>query len=93
MSVRSVAPAFALPGEQLIEWGGSLRWFASNADARTIRAAAAQAGGHATLFRAADKSAGVFTPLAPALAKIHRNLKQAFDPAGIFDRGRMYPDF
>jgi glycolate oxidase FAD binding subunit len=92
LSVLSVTPALALAGEQLIEWGGSLRWLASNADARTVREAAAQAGGHATLFRAPDKSAGVFTPLAPALAKIHRNLKQAFDPAGIFNRGRMYPD-
>ena len=92
ISLPSVAPPLALPGEQLIEWGGSLRWLASNADARTIREAAAQAGGHATLFRATDKSAGVFTPLAPALAKIHRNLKQAFDPAGIFNPGRMYPD-
>jgi len=92
LSVPSVAPPFALPGEQLIEWGGSLRWLASNADARTIREAAAQAGGHATLFRASDKGAGVFAPLAPALAKIHRNLKQAFDPAGIFNPGRMYPD-
>jgi glycolate oxidase FAD binding subunit len=92
LSVRSVTPALALPGEQLIEWGGSLRWLASNADARTVREAAAHAGGHATLFRAADKSAGVFTPLAPALAKIHRKLKQAFDPAGVFNPGRMYAD-
>ena len=92
LSVPSVAPPLALPGEQLIEWGGALRWLASNADARTVREAAANAGGHATLFRAADKSAGVFAPLAPALAKIHRNLKQAFDPAGIFNPGRMYPD-
>ena len=93
LSLPSVAPPLALPGEQMIEWGGSLRWLASNADARAVRAAAAQAGGHATLFRAADKSAGVFTPLQPVLAKIHRNLKQAFDPAGIFNRGRMYSDF
>jgi glycolate oxidase FAD binding subunit len=92
LSVPSVAPPLAVPGEQLIEWGGALRWFASNADARTVRDAAAQAGGHATLFRAADKSAGVFTPLSPPLARIHRNLKQAFDPAGIFNPGRMYPD-
>ena len=92
LSVPSVAPPLELPGEELIEWGGSLRWLASNADARTIREAAAQAGGHATLFRATDKSAGVFAPLAPALAKIHHNLKQAFDPAGIFNPGRMYPD-
>jgi glycolate oxidase FAD binding subunit len=92
LSLPSVTPPLALPGEQLIEWGGSQRWLASNADARTIREAAAQAGGHATLFRASDKSAGVFTPLAPALAKIHRNLKQAFDPAGVFNPGRMYPE-
>jgi glycolate oxidase FAD binding subunit len=92
MSLPSVAPPLAFPGKQLIEWGGALRWLACKADARAIREAAAQAGGHATLFRAADKSAGVFTPLAPALARIHRNLKQAFDPAGIFNRGRMYQD-
>jgi glycolate oxidase FAD binding subunit len=92
LSLPSVAASLALPGEELIEWGGALRWLASNADARTIREAAAQAGGHATLFRATDKSAGVFTPLAPALAGIHRRLKQAFDPAGIFSVGRMYPD-
>ncbi len=90
LSVPSVAPPLALPGEQLIEWGGAQRWLASNADARTIREAAQAAGGHATLFRAADKSAGVFTPLAPALAQIQRRLKQAFDPAGIFNPGRMY---
>jgi glycolate oxidase FAD binding subunit len=92
LSVPSVTPSLGLPGEQLIEWGGSERWLASNADARTIREAAAHAGGHATLFRASDKGAGVFTPLQPALAKIHRNLKQAFDPVGIFNPGRMYPD-
>jgi len=92
LSVPSVTPPLALPGEQLIEWGGSERWLASNADGRTIREAAVRAGGHATLFRASDKGAGAFTPLAPALAKIHRHLKQAFDPAGIFNRGRMYPD-
>ena len=92
LSLPSVAPPLALPGEELIEWGGSLRWLTGNADARTVREAAARARGHATLFRAADKSAGVFTPLTPALAKIHRNLKQAFDPAGIFNRGRMYSD-
>jgi glycolate oxidase FAD binding subunit len=91
LSVPSVTPPLALSGKQLIEWGGALRWLSSKADARTVREAAAQAGGHATLFRASDKSAGVFTPLAPPLAKINRNLKQAFDPAGIFNPGRMYP--
>jgi glycolate oxidase FAD binding subunit len=45
------------------------------------------------LFRGGDKSVGVFQPLAPALMKIHKALKREFDPAGIFNRGRMYSDF
>ena len=53
------------------------------------RGAAANAKGHATLFRGGDRSAGVFHPLAPAIAKIHRRLKDAFDPSGILNPGRM----
>ncbi len=93
VSVPTVASTLNLPGSQLIEWGGAQRWFKTTADAATIRAAASAAGGHATLYRGGDKSAGVFHPLAPAVARIHRHLKNAFDPAGIFNPGRMYPDF
>ncbi len=93
LSVPSIAPAFKLGGEQLIEWGGAQRWLKTTADAASIRAAAIEAGGHATLFKGGDKSVGVFQPLQPALARIHHNLKNAFDPAGIFNPGRMYPDF
>jgi glycolate oxidase FAD binding subunit len=76
----------------MIEWGGALRWLASGADARVLREAAKRAGGHATLFRGGDKSAGVFQLLEPAVMVIHRRLKREFDPAGIFNPGRMYPD-
>ncbi len=93
VSVPTFAPALNLPGAQLIEWGGAQRWLKTTADAATIRTAAAAAGGHATLHRGGDKSVGVFHPLAPAVARIHRNLKNAFDPAGIFNPGRMYPEF
>jgi glycolate oxidase FAD binding subunit len=91
LSVRSTAAPIDLPGRQLIEWGGALRWLTSDADGARIRQAAAQAGGHATLFRGGDRSA-VFQPLSLALMKIHRGLKQAFDPAGILNPGRLYPD-
>jgi glycolate oxidase FAD binding subunit len=93
ISLPSATPPLTLPGAQMIEWGGALRWLASQADARTVRDAARRAGGHATLFRAADKSAGAFQPLAPAFMKIHRELKREFDPQGIFNRGRMYAEF
>ena len=93
LSLPTVAPALTLAGEQLIEWGGAQRWLKTDADAATIRAAAEKAGGHATLFKSGDKSVGVFHPLQPAIARIHHNLKNTFDPAGIFNPGRMYTDF
>jgi glycolate oxidase FAD binding subunit len=92
VSLPSTSAPLELPGEPLIEWGGALRWLRSDADADAVRAAAARVGGHATLFRGGDKRAGVFAPLAPALARLHRELKSAFDPAGIFNPGRLYPE-
>ncbi|KQW91456.1 glycolate oxidase [Massilia sp. Root418] len=94
LSVPPAASAIVLKGEQLIEWGGAQRWLKLDAAAgagaaQDIRRAVAAAGGHATLFRAQDKGPGAFHPLAPAVAKINQRLKQAFDPAGIFNPGRM----
>lgn len=77
---------------QLIEWGGGLRWLAGVTDAAQLRQQTARLGGHAILFRSADKSAGAFHPLPPGLAKIHRGLKHAFDPHGILNPGRLYDD-
>jgi glycolate oxidase FAD binding subunit len=93
LSLPSTTPPLALEGRELVEWGGALRWLKGGAEARTIRERCAHAGGHATLFRGGDKSAGVFHPLAPAIARIHERLKAEFDPHGVLNRGRMYPDF
>jgi glycolate oxidase FAD binding subunit len=90
LSIKSTMPPLNLPGAQLVEWNGALRWLATDADAGTVREAARFGGGHATLFRGGDKSTGVFQPLPPALMAIHRNLKRTFDPAGIFNPGRLY---
>jgi glycolate oxidase FAD binding subunit len=93
LSVPSIAPVLNMQGEQCIEWGGAQRWLKTTASASAVRAAAEQAGGHATLFKGGDKSVGVFHPLQPAVERIHRNLKNAFDPAGIFNPGRMFNNF
>lgn len=92
LSLPSTCAPLAL-GLQLVEWGGAQRWLHAPGDAATaarIRAIAAAAGGHATLFRGGDKCAGVFQPLAPGLARIHGRLKDSFDPAGVFNPGRMF---
>jgi glycolate oxidase FAD binding subunit len=93
LSLPSTAAPVALQGEQTIEWGGALRWLRSALPMQVVRERAAQLGGHATLFRGGDRTLGVFTPLSPALLAIHQRLKQEFDPAGIFNPGRMYAQF
>ena len=91
LSMPPARPPVKLPGRQFIEWQGAQRWWWTNAPPREVREAAARLGGHATLMRGADKSGGVFTPMSAALLSIHRRLKQAFDPAGLFNPGRLYP--
>jgi glycolate oxidase FAD binding subunit len=96
LALPSIAEPLHLPGAQLMEWGGAQRWWITDTDPQTVRISAKQAGGHATIFRAGsayDRNAGVFTPLPAPLMKIHRGLKAAFDPARIFNRARLYPDF
>ena len=89
LSLPSVAPPLGLAGKELIEWNGALRWLKSAASASTVREAALRLKGHATLFRARDKGAGCFAPLEPVLERLHRQLKAAFDPAGVLNPGRL----
>jgi glycolate oxidase FAD binding subunit len=91
LSVPQTAAALDLAGEQLIEWGGAQRWLLTRASAGAVRDAAERTGGHATLFRCHDKSAGAFAPLRAPLDRIHRDLKKSFDPSGLFNPGRLYP--
>jgi glycolate oxidase FAD binding subunit len=92
VAVPSTAASLSIRAPQLIEWNGALRWLRTDQSAEQMRERAGQAGGHATLFRGGDRSTGVFTPLTPPIAAIHRRLKAQFDPAGVFNRGRLYPD-
>ena len=94
LSVPSTTPFQAdLPGKQLIEWGGAQRWLISEATGETIQRAAAEAGGHATRFRGEAPEGEAFHPLPVPLMALHRNLKRAFDPAGILNPGRLYGEF
>jgi glycolate dehydrogenase FAD-binding subunit len=92
VAVSSAAAPLGLPGRQLIEWGGAQRWLKSAAATGPMREAAKRAGGHATLFRSSGTAAEVFTPLDPVLMRLHRELKKAFDPAGILNPGRLYAE-
>ncbi len=99
LSVPQTAQPLGL-GDTLIDWLGGQRWvWADSGDlalAQRLRSAAQAAQGHATLFIATRAdfagTGAVFTPPIPVLMKIQRQLKAEFDPAGIFNPGRMFAD-
>ena len=91
----AVPPATApldLEEQSLIEWGGAQRWYRSDLPAEKIREIVHSKRGHATLFRSTDDQPDIFSPLSPEIKKIHRRLKESFDPYGIFNIGKMYQD-
>jgi glycolate oxidase FAD binding subunit len=92
-TVPPLAPPLALGGATLIEWNGAQRWCRCEPGVAAFDAAGA-AGGHATLFRNGPSPGlgDVFAPLARPVMRLHRELKRAFDPAGILNPGRMYAE-
>jgi glycolate oxidase FAD binding subunit len=89
LSVPPHAPALTLPGDWLIEWSGGLRWLLSAAPPEQVRAAAAQVGGHASLYRSSEAAELQPAALSPVLARLHRQIKDAFDPHHLFNPGRL----
>jgi len=90
---RKLAAAF--DARLFLDWGGGLVWVAGPdiADAHAAVEAAARAhGGVWTLLRgeALRFSAAVIPPEPAPLAAITRRVKEAFDPRGILNPGRMY---
>ena len=90
ISVPPGAASLNIAGDMLVDWGGALRWVRTGAPAADVRAVAEHAGGHALLFRGGDRTGAVFHPLPPAVRVLHARIKNAFDPAGVFNPGRMY---
>ncbi|MCP5202371.1 MAG: glycolate oxidase subunit GlcE [Gammaproteobacteria bacterium] len=74
----------------VVDWGGALRWVAAAAgDGAALASFAARHGGHAQAFRGAVEAHFATPP--PALAALMQRVKQAFDPARVFNPGRLYP--
>jgi glycolate oxidase FAD binding subunit len=100
LSVPDTAPDLQL-GDTLVEWHGAQRWVKlPYSDVASIRSKVNTVGGNAILFiantaintPATKENKVVFNPLKAPLDRIHRELKKQFDPAGIFNRGRMFAE-
>jgi len=86
----------ATGGAAYTDWGGGLIWLAvasgPDADAGTVREAITECGGHATLMRAPEfmrANVPVFQPGDAISEELAARLKGVFDPAGVFNPGRM----
>ena len=97
ISVPQTTPPLAL-GDTMIDWLGGQRWLFTPASergqaAQRIRSAVQTANGNAAFFIAFDAYSMPATPRFdlknPVLSRIHRELKNQFDPAGIFNPGRL----
>jgi glycolate oxidase FAD binding subunit len=91
--IRTAAPAAI----GYYDWAGGLLWVSvppsEHGSTQVIRGAIPPATGHATLIRGPESlrsSVFVFEPLPDPLAKLTQRIKQAFDPAGVLNPGRMY---
>jgi glycolate oxidase FAD binding subunit len=88
-SHQSTTEFYADTEPQLIEWHGALRWIQSHNELHTT---ADQHHGHATRYPLHGNSENLFQPLTPGLFKLHKRLKQAFDPKNILNPTRLYSD-
>ncbi len=91
LSLPPTGPAVLPDLPQLIEWGGAQRWVCSDQSVDEMRASLAGTGASLCAFRGHAKDVARFQPLPAAMLKLQRNIKSSFDPAGIFNPGRIYP--
>ena len=91
-SLAPASPEPDVPGEWFLDWGGAQRWLKTDEEPERVFRIAAKTGGHGILYRSPDPATDRFQPLPDKLMQLHKNLKHAFDPAGILNPGRMYAD-
>jgi glycolate oxidase FAD binding subunit len=90
LSLRSTHDHFKDDADWLIDWRGARRWLAARCDRHALEDLVNDAGGEVVQFRGAADGADVFPTRSDAYRKALLRLKQAFDPAGIFNPGRLY---
>jgi len=84
------AAALAFEGRWLLDWGGGQRWLRGDRPWSGLQALAEGVGGQFSLYRGGDRDGEVLHPRTSAQKRLHLALKQAFDPQGIFNPGRLY---
>lgn len=91
LSVPPASKQLNLPGKQIIDWGGGLRWLKTDETPERLFNLATNSGGHARLFRDGKPDQPRMQPLPDVMLSLHQKIKDSFDPHAIFNPGRLYP--
>ena len=91
ISLKPQNELLRLPGKTLIDWGGAQYWVKSDAGFEVLSEMVRPYGGYITGFGGRNQGARSDVPQ-DAVLKLNRRLKAAFDPAGILNPGRLFPE-
>ena len=90
LSVPAMAPVTGHELEDLlIDWGGAQRWVLADSEDEAPLRLARTLGGHAQRFRQSPPERP-WQSLSPTLLWLNQQIKRSFDPAGIFNPGRLH---
>ena len=90
ISLRSNSEHFERDEDWLIDWRGARRWLAASRDRDALHARVGDAGAELWQLRGAASGADVFPERGAAYRNMLLRLKQALDPGGVFNPGRLY---
>lgn len=95
LSLPAAAAPISIAGQQLIDWGGALRWLKTDADSAEVRQEAQRLGGQAQLFRRVENGSieqiQRHHPISEGLFKLQQRVKEAMDPKQILNPGYLFP--
>ena len=88
VSVAPTTPSDAIDSF-CFDWGGGLRWVKTDPEDFSLFRLAESLGGHATCFARERKSGTGMQPLEPGILRLNQRVKEAMDPFGLINRGRL----
>jgi glycolate oxidase FAD binding subunit len=90
VSVRPTSDALLDEDTLVIDWGGAQRFVRATAELSEMSEIARRAGGYAMRMTTSGGNSEFIQQPNRDLRALHERLKQAFDPARILNRGRLY---
>jgi glycolate oxidase FAD binding subunit len=74
------------------DWAGGQRWVFAEPDDLAVFDMAARVGGHATCYAPSRRTDTGLQPLSGGVLRLNQRVKEAMDPHGLINRGRLFKE-